>query len=319
MDFGTTFLSVGDAAFKLLVIGLAGYLFTKLKALSAEGVRALSRVVVGFTLPCLIFSNIVTGFRPGAIPYWWLFPLGGILWSLGVLAFGLGISTLLGLRSTVKDQFSTLLSFQNAGYIPLPLAAALLPPGERETVFMYIFLWTMGSSPLLWSMGTALVSGRLRDKSLRLRALLTPPFVATSFTVTLSLCGFARYVPQIVVETASLAGEMTVPLIMFALGGLLGTLSLYGRANVRELGLLVGLKLLFLPLVALAAIRLLQPDRLVAFLILLQAASPPATGLAVMASHYTTSPEFINKAILYTYLCSIVTIPLFVSALDLVL
>lgn len=319
MGFWASFMTTGTAIAKLFILGLAGFLFVRARILSSGGIQGLSKTVVSFTLPCLIFFNITAHFDPAAIPNWWFFPLGGILWCAGALMFGYFTASLLRISVHMRDHFSAMLAFQNAGYIPIPLATALLASGERETVLLYIFLWGLATSPLMWGIGAGLISGRIRGKTFRIRAMLTPPFLATLAGILVVCSGLRDVLPGVLLEAISLAGSPTVPLIMFSLGGIIGLIRTRGRMPHKEIVALLVIKLAIFPLLAMMVIHFLHLTRLFGFFVILQASSPPATGLAVMANYYSCDSEFLDRAIFYAYLISIITIPLFLSIFDAVM
>jgi len=313
MDFFTTFITTGTAIAKLLILGLAGYILLRKNIVTERGFQGLSRVVVSLTLPCLIFSNILTKFDPTALPRWWLFPITGAAAGSILLLAGYGVSRLIRVDGRHRGHFMCMLAFQNAGYIPLPLAAALLSSGEKEIVFMYIFLLSMGLSPVMWSIGAGLISGHLRKGNINIRAVITPPFVATTLSVAFVLVGLVNHIPDLLLSTLSMTGDITIPLIMITLGGILGGMKSQGSRDNKALASLILMKLIVFPALALLIINLLHPSRLLGLFLIIQAASPPATALPVMGNHYGVETDFLNRGILYSYLCAIVTIPVYIA------
>jgi len=313
MNYFDIFSTTGTAIAKLLILSLAGYVLLRMNIVTDKGFHSLSRLVVTLTLPCLIFSNILNNFDPTALPGWWLFPLIGSAVGIALLLAGYGISRLLKVDIQDRRCLMCMLAFQNAGYIPLPLAAALLPTGEREVVFTYIFLLIMGHSPTMWSIGAGLLSGHLRRGNIKVHNIITPPFAATILSVAFVLLGLDHFVPSLLMDTISTAGDVTIPLIMIALGGILGGLKPQGRSDYKALAILILIKLMVLPAVALLIINIFNPTSLFGFFLIIQAASPPATALAVMGNHYGIETDFLNRGILYSYLCAIITIPIIIS------
>ncbi len=49
-----------------------------------------------------------------------------------------------------RMQFISLVGFQNSGYLPLALVAALLGPQRLGTIFIYLFLFLMGFNLLIF-------------------------------------------------------------------------------------------------------------------------------------------------------------------------
>lgn len=288
-----------------------GFTLTKLGVVEPHHVRALSKVVVWFTLPCLILSTLTSKFEPDEFPFWWLFPIGTMASVLVLLGFGYMGSTFLNLNHHDRRLLSCLLAFPNTGYIPLPLAAAVLPSPDRETAFLYIFLLALGSSSLMWSLGAALISGKRQEIGLAIRSAITPPLVATIVGLVTVFTSLNRYLPFFLRDGLSMAGNATIPLIMFSLGGMLSGLQRNQSLHLVEVSLLALLKLGVLPLVVLFMVKLFAVDEILGFVLVLVAASPPAIGLAVMSNYYDVDSALMDVSLFWTYVLCIFTIPLF--------
>jgi hypothetical protein len=174
-------------------------------------------------------------------------------------------------------------------------------------------------TPYLWSLGVALVSGeRVGGRRFLKNTFSSPPFLAIVLSVGASLMGWGTHVPKLVIDTASYAGEITVPLIMIVLGGMLANIEGDARSYPVAVGTLLLIKLVAYPLLALLAIFFFRPPELLGFVLLVEAATPPATNLAVIGSHYGSDTDLLNQGLVYSYAVSMVTIPVFISVLRLI-
>ena len=161
-SFGTTF----KAIFEILLISLAAGILIRKNILTQEHLKALSAIGIRVLLPCLIFSNIIKNFDPHQLKFWPLIPLAAIL----MVGFGLLVSALL-FWPNLKDKKYLLApaALQNGGYLILPLGKMLYPQ-QFDEFAMYCFLYLLGLSPLLWSLGKYLVSPDRRRKTNPARA-----------------------------------------------------------------------------------------------------------------------------------------------------
>jgi predicted permease len=107
-------------------------------------------------------------------------------------------------------------------------------------------------------------------------------------------------------------GDTTVPLAMIVVGGCLAQISIR-NINKQTIFSLFIAKLILLPLVTLIFLAYFKLPRLVGFLVLLQAAMPPATSLALITRHYKVEDKLISQGIFLGHLLSLITIPLFLS------
>ncbi len=117
--FQNTFITVLEAQAKVYLVILLAALLVRVKVFGKAEVKALTNLIVVLFLPCLIFSNITTTFRPAEIPFWFILPLAAIALS----AFGLAVAWVFFRKELPgKRNLLPIASMQNAGYLALPLA-----------------------------------------------------------------------------------------------------------------------------------------------------------------------------------------------------
>lgn len=311
---------------------LLGVVLARLKLLNERRVGWLTRLVVAVLLPCLLFSHIVKQFRPDHPDYagWYWLPI----LALGVLALGYSLGwlahRLLAHGDSTRGRrivFASLCGWQNAGYVPIPIIAALYGGEAKELV--YCFLFILGFSPGMWSLAPLNMAraGHAAKGSVEWRRLITPPFAANLLGITLCLTG----VPQWFVATCSeqtldrvLApllwlGDACIPAIMVTLGAMLARRQGTTRTGARFAWGLIGVKLVLMPIVMGLIILFVReiwavgPGVLALFFI--ESASPPATGMTIIARRYggKQQSELVNQAVLWSYLAALVTLPVWLT------
>jgi len=330
MSFNLSFKTVLLGMLQLLILGGIGFTLVKRRVIRDDGLAVLSRLVVELTLPLLIFTQLIEGFNFNTYRNWWWFPI----LSLVITAVGLGIGKSLsvtypGLKE--RREFISLIGFQNSGYLPLVLFAAIFPSYQARQLFIYLFLFLVGFNLVIWSWGAwYLTRPSSTDKKGKsdyfgkgclnwalggggdcdLLKLFSPPVVATVASLMLVAVGLNRFIPAVTIKPLKMVGECTMPLAMLVVGGNLAAISA-AKIDRKTISYLIFAKLVLLPLIAFIAIMFFRPPALVGFLIIAQAAMPSATSLSLIARHYQLEGELINQGILFTHLVSIVTIPLF--------
>lgn len=305
-SFRVTSLAVAQ----IFLLGAIGYFIVRKNILSQEGLNSLSRLVVGITLPLFIFCQLIKGFSFSLYPNWWVFPLASIAITIAGTLIG---SVFMGLVRGVphKLQFLSLISFQNAGYLPLALAAALLPSEKIDSMFIYIFLFLLGFNLVVWSIGVYMLSFS-RAKKFELGSLFSPPVISVLMSLTFIFFGLNKFIPQAIFKPLRMAGDCTLPLAMFVVGGNLASIHL-GRINKKVIFMTVLAKLIILPALGLwLAIKFKFPE-LMGLLIIMELAMPPATSLSLIIRHYKKEDTFISQGIFLGHIVSLVTIPIFLS------
>jgi malate permease and related proteins len=292
------------------ILGLIGYLLIKRNFLGEEGLNALSRLVINVTLPLLIFCRLLKDFSFDAFPNWWFFPLISLAITLTGMLVGWLLSGFIQGQPR-KLQFLSLVSFQNSGYLPLVLLSSLLAPEKAQVMFIYLFLFLLGFNLLLFSLGVYLLTFS-KAKKFDWWKLLNPPVIATLAGLALVFFRLENILPHIVLRPLQAAGDCTVPLATFVLGGNIAAIHL-AKVEKKAMFLMSLAKLVIMPALGLWLVFTFRLPELFGFLIVLQLAMPPATNLSVIVSHYRKEDLLISQGIFYGHIISLVTIPLFLS------
>lgn len=306
--FGSTFKSV----LQILIIVLAAFLLIRRRIITQEQLKALSAITVRVFLPCLVFSNIMKNFYPARLPIWPIIPLSAV----AMIGLGLGISAILFLRELPqKKNMLALAGFQNAGYLILPLGM-ILYPDQFEEFKLYCFLYILGISPVLWSLGKYMISSSAESK-ISIRELLTPPFIANLLALAFVFTGIRSVVPSLVLNSIEFVGSATVPVALFILGAMLGSISFRLHEGLFDTMRVLLVKMVLIPLITIAFLYFFKVgDKypVLAGLLVLQAASAPAVGLIIQVKHYGGDEQKVSSILLLSYVICIISIPFWLAA-----
>jgi len=120
---------------QIFILGALGYILVKKNILSHTGLDALSRLVIQIVFPALIITQLLHNFSFTLYPNWWIFPVISILITAVSLALGILLLKFIKLKNN-KLQFLSLVGFQNSGYLPLALAAAIFSGQDLSNIFI---------------------------------------------------------------------------------------------------------------------------------------------------------------------------------------
>ncbi len=311
-----SFLASLTALSKVAIVIIVAAWLVRRGVFNESHTRALTAVVVNLALPCLIFGSIIQDFNVAAYPHWWKYPLVGAALTLG----SLGVARLVFWRSRERGlTLSALASFQNAGYLILPIGEALFP--ERFTQFSVIlFLMLLSYMPLLWSVAKFLVSHR-KGTRISLSQVFTTPFYSSLLAIGLVFTGLDRFVPAIGLGAVQLVGGSCVPLATIVLGMTMGALKVSHLPSVWDTTRVVALKLVLIPALMFVALKYagFSSGPLENSFWILEASSPPATALALQAIHYGGDEQLVCGVLVISYLAALLVMPLFFSLVEVLL
>jgi len=305
-----SFRITGAAVAQIFILGALGFFLVKRNILGESGLESLSRLTIDFTLPLLIFAQLVRDFSFSLYPYWWAFPL----LSIGITLFGMflgGVFSFLVKGSQEKMQFISLVAFQNSGFLPLTLLAALLTEGPRTEVFIYLFLFLLGFNLVMFSLGVYMLIFS-NGRKFEARSLLNPPVTATLVSLAVVLLELNKVIPEFIMKPVHMIGETTLPLSLLVVGGNLAQIRLQ-RVHKTAMALMIPLKLIIMPLAGLFILLHTRVPHLIGLLVIVQLAVPPATTPSVILRHYRKKDILVSEGIFFGHLASIITLPLFLS------
>lgn len=306
LSFKITSLAVAQ----IFLLAAIGYFLVKRNILGQDGLSALSRLVVEVTLPILIFCQLVKDFSFTLYPNWWVLPLLSIAITIAGLLAGLLFSGFIHGHQH-KLQFLSLVGFQNSGYLPLALVAALLPKEKIDMMFIYLFLFLLGFNLVIWSAGVYMLTFT-RTKRFELGSLFSPPVIAAVFSLLFVFFGLNKFMPQAVLNPLRMIGDCTLPLAMFVVGGNLAQIHL-GRIDKKAIFFMILAKLVILPLLGLMLVLKFKFPELIGLLIMIQLSVPSATTLALITRHYKKEDLLISQGVFFSHIFSLITMPLFLS------
>ena len=308
--FWESFKITSSAVAQIFLLAALGYFLIKKNILGPEGLNALSRLVIEVTLPLMIFCQLIKDFSFTLYSNWWIFPLISIAITIaGLIVGALFTGFIRGHQH--KLQFLSLVTFQNSGYLPLALVAALLPSDKIDPMFIYIFLFLLGFNLVMWSLGVHILSFT-RAKKFELGSLFSPPVIATLVSLIFIFFGLNKFIPDTALKPLRMVGDCTLPLAMLVVGGNLASIHL-GHIDKKAMSLMILAKLIILPVLGLWLVIKFKLPQLLGLLILMQLAVPSATSLSLIITHYKKEDLLISQGIFLSHIVSLVTLPLFLS------
>jgi len=297
---------------EVLIIGIGGYIIIAGLRPQFNAMDFLTRMLIRFTLPALVFSNLAKKFDPGNTEYWWIFPLlavaGNVVGALFAWAY---VSADRSIKN--RGEFMALVSLQNAIFLPLAMAPVLFGPDRLPTFLNLIFLYNFLSVPAFFTLGIWLVNTH-KGYLERLKSIINPPNVATVLGLLFALTGWGAALPEWVMRPMATFGSLTAPLSTLLVGGIIITnLPKSGAGEWMEPIKATVLKCLIFPILNCIFVVITRPPEWIALFIILESVMPSAMLIPLVAKQVEDKQRMIAAGILLTSLVSIITIPLFMG------
>ena len=290
-------MSIAAQVVILFLVVLVGVLCRRLGYFTDETIRGVTQLVVNVTLPVLTVYNMQRPFDMHVLMNFLL----TLLLSLAAILASIGGASLL-FRHRPHDKRAVLLNmagFSNCGFMGYPIILAINPDW-----MIYAVAYNVAYLLVSWTVGVSLFQGR---QNISLKRVLLNPNVISAFI------GFAVFclnitLPNILSQTMSLVGGLTTPLSMLLIGTRVCGIR-PGDLKDKDYHIAAALRLIVLPLLALLLLRPLHLDDCVWRTIYLLTAMPCGTLTAMQAELYGGDSRFAARAIAYSTLLSLATVP----------
>jgi len=302
--------SILNIAAPLFGVILTGYFAGRLRLLGAEATGALNAFVSYFALPLLFFSTLqrtpvqavldpalLVGFSLVVLATFILAMLASRMASRG--RNGLAAMSLQGIAA----------SWGNVGYMGVPLCIAAfgdngLPPAMLSVIVTSVISMVLGV--LLIELEVAVGYGPFETfLNASWKVIRNPLPLSILLGLVVSAIGVDLPVP--VMRWVDLLGAAASPCALFAIGLFLADKSI--RHGLSEAGLIVVIKLLLQPLLALVLLPLfVDLHQVPGQVALLMAALPTAANAFVLAKQFDISVEQNTSAVLLSTALSVITV-----------
>lgn len=294
----------------MLVILLVGILCCRIGLVGPEGSRCISNLLLNIVNPCLIITVYQTDYDKTLV--------AGLLLSFAAAIASHFIAILISTALIRKNSSAEsgleryAVVYSNCGFIGIPLIGSVL---GNEGVF-YLTAYMTVFNLLTWTHGLSLMKGNFRLRNLR-DGLLSPMVLST--LLAMALFFIQLRIPGPLLDSMNYIADMNTPLAMMVAGFSVAHSNLKEICTNLHIYKVAVLKLLAVPLAVLVFLSFLPLDSTVAYTTLIASACPTATTITMMSILYDKNQAYASEIFSFTTVLSILTIPVVISAAELLL
>ncbi len=293
--------------FIMFVLMGIGFLAYKRGLISDEGSRDIGKILLNVAIPVVVISNFcIEKTAEKTVQF-----LQSMLLCLICMILSIVMAYLFYHKRDRIAEFSA--AFSNAGFIGIPLVQATF---GNEAVFFISVMIVLVSS-LQWTFGVYTMTD---DRSVMdLRKIISNPIVISVIIGVLIYASGVK-MPLIVRDIFSLISAINTPLAMFVSGVYLAQSDLLKIMKQKDPYLVSLARLIVIPLVTVLVFRLIPfGSRQMKLAILLAAACPVGSNVAIFAQQYGKDYRKGVEYVCISTILSILSLPLLVMIAQFVL
>ncbi|MCL2840215.1 MAG: AEC family transporter [Defluviitaleaceae bacterium] len=298
------FLTFTNSLTALAVCIVLGFVCRRQRLINDEHMGGMTVILMRVAMPCTVFIALMQPFsRELMIESLASFVITGVLYIAGGY-LGLGVAKLMKMPDGIKESWQFGCAFSNVGFIGIPVVMAVFGPEG----LIYVSMAAASFTILSFTVGVRMFSGG--PKEIRILQVMknSPAIPVTLIGFVLFLTGLR--LPAPLEGGIALVSNMTTPLSMVLIGGMLAKQRL--RDSFTDIKILppTVIKLVVIPLAALFILRWFVPNPLMLSVIVTLMAMPPAASTAIFADQFGGDSVAAAKFVVVpTILCAI-TVPL---------
>lgn len=296
----STALTLVNQTLIMFILAGIGYIMFRWGKVTLEGSKNIGNLLIYLVLPCVIINGfLMERTREHLIG----------LGLSAVLAFVILILSILVSRLFFrKDPIAAFGgAFANPGFFGVPLIIASLSDGAVFYIAAFIGFLNL----LQWSYGVAIMTGE--KGRISVKSLVTAPFfiaIVIGMLLFLTQCPL----PALVTKTLSYLTGLNTPLSMFTVGVYLAQTDLLAMFCRKSVYLVCLVRLIIIPLIALAILYFVPNTYLeMKLAILIASGCPVGSNIAVYAQLHDRDYPYAVQTVVVSTLFSIITIPVIVG------
>ncbi len=289
----------------LFIILAIGYVAGKFKILDSNGTKKLSEVLLFIAAPMMVLNSFFIEFSKER--------LVNIIWILGFAMFTFIFSIILSkyIYGKFNENTAPVLKFSaifsNCGYMGLPLMKAVFGDDGAFYGSFYIVMFQV----FLWSYGYMMFGSKNTNAGMLKRVLRNPSIIAVCIGTIVFL--FSTPIPASIKGAIKAVGDMTMPLSMLIVGGVISTARLWSLFNDWKVYLSSFIRLILMPVLAFLISILIGVPSLPAAITVTALTMPVATNATIFSEMFGKDAVFASKCVAVSSLLSIITAPVIIS------
>ncbi|MCL2050788.1 MAG: AEC family transporter [Lachnospiraceae bacterium] len=296
-----------EAVLTMLTLISLGILAARLKFVGAEMEVKLSKLVLNFAVPCLLFVSCLNYLSRELVKELGFILLVPALIILGGYLIAMIVGKIFKIPRANFGLFCVMFSMSNAIFIGLPICLMIfgeeaLPFVAAYFPFNALLFWTLGA------MGIAADVGKKEKLGFNtVKKLLTPPLLGALFGAVFALAGLK--LPSFLTSAMGYMGSLVTPVACLLVGCTVFKMGKEMFKPSKELGLTLVGRFIISPAIALGLCLLLRAPALVTNVFTLEAAMPVMSQSMLFALSYGANHRLGAQMIAVTTMVAIFYVP----------
>lgn len=295
----------------MMIIIFTGFMLTKKGLYEKETSKNLIKIVVKFSIPCMMFNTVVNNFNRET--------LLNTFNNIHVPFLSIAVSYIVAILyckifkiDKNEGLFKSMFFNSNTIFMGMPINMALF--GEKS--LPYVLIYYIANTTFFWTFGVYEISldnkqikkqGKIKDK---IKNIFSPALIG--FIVAMIFTILDIKLPKFILDSSKYLGNLTIPIAMLFIGESLYYTNFKKLRFSREVaGVLIG-RFIISPLILLGLAQYFNIASFPRDVFFIQASMPVMTNTAIIAEAYEVDGDYASLMIALTTIGSLIMIPIYI-------
>ncbi len=288
----------------MLILIAVGVLCAKLKIISSETNKELSKFVLQVVNPVVIFMSYQKEYEARLVKNLLITFVLSLLAFAVILAVAYIFVRKKDGRHTEVERFSSI--YSNCAFMGIPLMSALF--GDEGVFYLTAFITVFNL--VVWTHGVIIISGEKNMKEV-VKVFYSPTMIA----IVLGILTFFLKIklPAVPAQALNFIKDINTPMAMIVSGVTISATNVPELIKNPRLYFICLVKLIIIPAVLALAISAVSIDEKVRMTIIVAASSPPAAMCTLFCIKYNKNSVYASEIFTAGTILSVLSLPLIVK------
>lgn len=305
-----TFLATLSPMLMMFCCMVAGFILKKFNLIPSDSDKVMSKLENYIFVPALTISTFMNYCTVASLAEY----AELVLYSVIALAIALAIAIPLSAVFIKKDPYKRniykyALTFGNFGFMGNAIVPAILGAVDGEILYKYL-LFTLPLNTAVYTWGIVILMPQSGEKKNPLKNLINPCMISILIGAALGLSGATRILPAFLVQVIDTCKACMAPIAMILTGFVIASYPIRALVADKKAYIAAALRLIFIPMLLLAMLKLCRASDLTLMLALFAYATPLGLNTVVFPAAYGGEARTGASMAAISHTLCVITIPL---------
>lgn len=287
----------------LFLLLSVGFIANKCEILNDDSNRLLTKIILNIAQPGLMLSSILNAQKSGSDTNVGFAFFMSVILLVILLCIAFLFPIILKVSNSDRGLFRFMTFIPNTSFLGYPISEAFFGSSGLFCATIY----NIPACIAQYSLGILMIAGKNNGK-IQYKKVFNPTLITSCVALVLFLLGCS--LPNFIIKTASVLGNICTPGSMLVLGSSIASIAPKDLLNDKKSYLFAFLKLIISPLLVWLLLKQFVISQTLLGVLVLMSAMPPATNSTMFSLEYHANVNVASRNVMLNTIFCLITVPL---------